>query len=245
MQIPWKRALVGVALAAGTVVGGAVVSAQGGTGTQGPSNVQSRVQAFLDDVASHLGVTPDQLRSAIQAAELDQVNQAVQSGKITSAQADAIRQRIQSGRFVVPGLFGGFHRGGFGHRGPGMAGGLLNAAAQYLGLSPADLRSQLQGGKSLADIAQQQGKTVDGLVQAMLAPAKSRLDAAVSQGKLTQDREQAMLQQMQQRLQNLVNHKWTGQGPKGRGGWGHGWQGSPSQQPSTQSGTQTSNQVAG
>ncbi|HLK11931.1 MAG TPA: hypothetical protein VKW76_11160 [Candidatus Binatia bacterium] len=45
------------------------------------------------------------------------------------------------------------------------------AAAQYLGLSPQDLRAELGSGKTLAGIAQTEGKSLDGLKTALLAAA--------------------------------------------------------------------------
>jgi hypothetical protein len=45
---------------------------------------------------------------------------------------------------------------------------LYSAAARYLGLSPQALRSQLEAGKSLAEIAAAQGKSVDGLKNFLL-----------------------------------------------------------------------------
>ena len=45
----------------------------------------------------------------------------------------------------------------------------MDASAEYLGLSANDLRTQLQAGKSLADIAKAEGKSVDGLKQALQA----------------------------------------------------------------------------
>ena len=44
---------------------------------------------------------------------------------------------------------------------------LLNAAAKYLGMSTRDLLDQTQAGKSLAEVAQAQGKSVDGLKDAL------------------------------------------------------------------------------
>ena len=81
-------------------------------------------------------------------------------------------------------LFGfGPGPGGFEHH--EMFGG-LDAAATYLGLSEDELHSQLENGKSLADIAKSNGKSVDGLVNAMVADAKKHLDEEVSEGGLTQ-----------------------------------------------------------
>ena len=47
--------------------------------------------------------------------------------------------------------------------------GLLPAAAAYLGVTPAALRTELRSGKSLAQIATAKGKSVDGLKAALVA----------------------------------------------------------------------------
>src|SRR4051812_16258733 len=62
------------------------------------------------------------------------------------------------------------------------AGGPPGAAAiaGYLGLSASDLQTDLKSGKTLAQIATAQGKTVSGLEAAMLADAKTHLDADVT-----------------------------------------------------------------
>jgi hypothetical protein len=83
--------------------------------------------------------------------------------------------------------------------------GIFRAAAHYLGLTPAELRSDLRDGKSLAQIATDQDKSVDGLKQAMLAEVKARLDKAVAAGKLTAAHEQAFLDRLSSRLDTLVN----------------------------------------
>ena len=54
---------------------------------------------------------------------------------------------------------------------------IMPAAATYIGIAPADLKTQLAAGKSLADIAVANGKTRDGLVAALTA-AESKGPAA-------------------------------------------------------------------
>jgi hypothetical protein len=206
MSTPWlKRTVIGGIAALVLVGGGAIAFAQ--TQTTTPSNT---FQSFLDDVASHLGVTPAALKSAIQAAETDQVNQAVQSGKLTQQQAQNIEGRIQNGQ-LRPFFGGGLHvavRGRFG----GMA--LLNQAATYLGITPQQLRSQLQSGQTLAQIANAtSGKSASGLQSYLLSQLKTKLDAAVQAGKITADQEAQMLNRAQTMIGNLMNRqlKW---GPK-------------------------------
>jgi len=53
----------------------------------------------------------------------------------------------------------------------------MNDVAGYLGLSQAQLVSQLQSGKSLADVAKAQGKSVPGLEDKILAAVTSRVNA--------------------------------------------------------------------
>jgi hypothetical protein len=86
--------------------------------------------------------------------------------------------------------------------------GLLQTAATYLGLSVSALQTDLTGGKSLADVVTSvgNGKTVDGLVSALEAPAQTALNTAVTDGKITQAQESAILAKMTTALTNLVNN---------------------------------------
>jgi hypothetical protein len=104
------------------------------------------------------------------------------------------------------------------HRGPGLGPG-PQAIADYLGLTAAQLRTQLESGKSLADVAKAQGKTVSGLEDAIVADAKTHLDAAVDAGDLTAAQEATMLADLKAHVDDIVNR--VGPGPVGPGGPGH------------------------
>ena len=73
--------------------------------------------------------------------------------------------------------------GGFDGHGPGSPGGPgggppgAAAITAYLGITATELRADLHGGQSLAEIAKAQGKTVSGLEDAIVADASSHLDA--------------------------------------------------------------------
>jgi uncharacterized coiled-coil protein SlyX len=90
-------------------------------------------------------------------------------------------------------------RGPAGHPGPA-------AIATYLGLTPAQLREQLRAGRTLAQIAVAQGKTVAGLEDAIYEDVQAHLDQAVANGRLTGTQEQAMLAQLKAHLDDIVNH---------------------------------------
>jgi hypothetical protein len=176
----------------------AVLAAAGGGGAIAASQTGSPSEesnAIIDDAAKQLGISPSRLSDALKTALSDRVDAAVAAGRLTKAEGDAIKERIQSDDFPV---FGGLHRG-FGHFAK------LDAAAEYLGLTEAQLRSELQGGKSLAQVATDRGKSVDGLVDVLVAAAKEHLDNAVAAGRLTQAQEDEMLAGLKERITSLVN----------------------------------------
>ena len=193
-----------VALIVVAVTGAAVAA----TGALSPRNES---KAVLDDAAKQLGVKPSELSAALKQAFKNRVDAAVKAGRLTKAQGDRIKARIDSGDvpFLVPGrrgfgpgLFG--HRGHHGH-GPGAA---LDAAAAYLGLSEDQLRNQLEGGKTLAQVAKDKGKSVDGLVDAMLADKKKRIDAAVAAGKITKAQRDEFVAGLKARVTDFVNGRF-------------------------------------
>jgi len=106
---------------------------------------------------------------------------------------------------VAAGAGGALAAGGKGTRGPARHPGPV-AIASYLGLTPAQLRQQLRSGKTLAQIAVAQGKTVAGLENAIYADVQTHLDRAVANGTLTKVQEQTLLARLKSRLDDLVNH---------------------------------------
>ena len=58
---------------------------------------------------------------------------------------------------------------------------LVTAAATYIGIPVADIRTQLAAGKSLTDIATANGKTRDGLIAALVAAEQSSIGTFVDQ----------------------------------------------------------------
>jgi hypothetical protein len=201
-----KLAIGSAAVVAAAFAGGAYAATQ----NSGPSTRQ----AFLDDVAARLHVTPQQLSSALNGAFTDQLQAAVKAGKLTQAQANALEQHLKQGS--VPGLPVPFLPGPFflpgGHARFGGLGllagpGAVPAAASYLGLTNAQLVQQLSSGKSLAQIATAQHKSVSGLEQAMTAAVKTKLDKLVANKVLTSAQEQKILSRLSARVAAEVNQK--------------------------------------
>jgi hypothetical protein len=192
-----KRKIIVAAIGAAALVagGGAVAASQ----STSPSE---RSRSLVADAAKQLGVDPAKLSGALEQAYENQVDADVAAGRITKEQGDVLKQAIESGDYPLLGVHG--PRLGFGHGAHGILGG-LDAAASYLGLTDAELRSALAGGKSLADVAKERGKSVDGLVDALTDAATAKLDAAVDAGSLTQARADELKADLKQHLTDLVN----------------------------------------
>jgi hypothetical protein len=80
----------------------------------------------------------------------------------------------------------------------------LEAAAEYLGLTESELRDRLAGGQTLAEVAKAEGRSVDGLEQALVADAKERLDEAVENGRLTRAQADDLLEHYRDRIDDVV-----------------------------------------
>lgn len=102
--------------------------------------------------------------------------------------------------------------------GPGVD--LFSAAAQYIGITTDQLRTELGSDKSLADVAVAHGKTRDGLIQALKTAEEQNID---------------------QRIGDLVDHKGFPKpfGPGGPGGRGLTLRGEPLTAASTYLGIST------
>lgn len=104
-----------------------------------------------------------------------------------------------------PGLRRGGPGGGGHHHGFRMH--KLDAAAKYLGMSQQALEKALED-KTLAQVAKDQGKSVDGLVDALLAEHKAKIAQAVKDGRLTQEDADDLTAGLEKRLTDLVNGRF-------------------------------------
>jgi hypothetical protein len=212
-----RRLAIGTAAVAALAAGSAgAIAAAGGDGDRRAE------QSILEDAAERLDVSPEDLRAALGAAEDAQLDRAVQEGRLTRAQADELKaRRGHSGRVLGLGHHGPGGHGGSLHHGPGR---VLGAAADALGISERRLLARLRSGKSLADVAEAQGKDLAGVKAAIAAAVREDLDAAVRAGRLTDARRDRMLQRLDEHVDELAQRSFRG--PRGdhrhRGGPGRG-----------------------
>lgn len=213
-----RKVAAGAAALLAVAGGGAAIAA-----TQLSPKQES--QTVLNDAAKELGVSPSDLSAALKSALEKRIDAAVAAGHLTKDQADELKQRLESGDFPLFGVpgFGPGH--GFEHH--EMFGG-LDAAATYLGLSEEELHNQLESGKSLADVAKTKGKSVDGLVDALVADAKKHLDEEVSEGDLTRAQADQILSRLEEGIRALVNGDGPTVAPQPGFGFRHDFDGPPS-----------------
>ncbi|HWT23982.1 MAG TPA: hypothetical protein VN213_10800 [Solirubrobacteraceae bacterium] len=203
------------------VVAGAVAAAALAGGTAGAvaatTDEKAAEQAVLGDAAKRLGVTTDELRSALAAAQDAQLDAAVKAGDLTQEQADAIKARRDAEGTVLGlgrGRFGDHH--GFGRRGGPWGGPLADEIATALGISPERLFEQLRNGRTLEQIATAEGKTLEQVRAAVKAAVTERLDAALVAGRITQAQYDEMVEHLGEHIARL------GEEPAFRGGRGRG-----------------------
>jgi hypothetical protein len=207
-----KRKLV-IGVAAGLLLAGA----SGAFAAGKLSSPKEESQAVINDAAKRLGIAPAKLSDALKKALEARVDAAVADGRMTKAEGDALKERIEAGD--VPLFAGGRHHGGpgFGHRGAAAG---VEGAAKYIGITEAQLRIELQNGKTRADVAKAHGKSVDGLVDVLVAEAKTKLNAEVKAGRLTGAQANDMLAELEEHITDFVNGSVPAR-PFGPGGFRH------------------------
>jgi transposase-like protein len=183
---------------------------------------QKAADDFIKRLAKKLGIDEQKLRDAMKQAGSEWLDQAVKDGTIPQQMADRLRDAINNGQLPSFGFGpGGGHKGG-GHPGPnGMApqpgqgggplapngagpgprgifgflpggGDITNALGTFLGISSDQVKSEMQGGASLAEVAQAHGKSRDQLKAFITQEAEKRIQEAVTNGKLTADQAQKL-----------------------------------------------------
>jgi hypothetical protein len=90
-----------------------------------------------------------------------------------------------------------------GIKGKGAAGS--DTVSDLLGLTADECRALCQEGNSLAEIAAEQGVTVDELVEAIIAEKTAAVQAKVDDGTLTQEQADLLIQQIAEKTQIAID----------------------------------------
>jgi uncharacterized protein (DUF433 family) len=189
----------------------------------------------FEAAAKALGITVDELRTALEdgksIAEVAK-DKGVDKQKVIDAMVAAAEARLDEAKASLPeriaemvdgtmpaGGPGGGHGGGPGgdHGPDGHRGAGLTAAATALGISEEDLRTALQDGKTIAEVAEEKGVDLQTVIDAMVAEAKTHLADEVESGQITQAQADERLADLDSRITEMVNNA----APAGRPGHGN------------------------
>jgi hypothetical protein len=234
-----QNKLIGAVAISAALAGGGIAGALLGTpsisGAQTPSSSSSSssvapaapergrpgVGPQLGTAASARGITADELRTELESGKtIAQVAAArgvdvntVIDAMVAGAQTDLrarITDLVNNGRPAK-----GDHgpgRGGPG--GPGLRGGPhLDAAAAALGITADELRTQLQSGKTIAQVAGERNVDLQVVTDAVAADESAEIDQALAAGKLTQAQADEMKANASQHATDIVNGTRPAKGP--------------------------------
>jgi lambda repressor-like predicted transcriptional regulator len=189
-----------------------------------PDELMAELQAgkSIADVAKEKNVSIETIVEAVLTSRSDRMNQMVTSGQMTQEQADAMLAQMKTHlteQINVQGLpqgRGGFFGGPGGHEGMGgMMGGrggenpLVAVAADKLGVTPQELFTELQAGKSIADVAKEKNVALNTIVEAALAARTDRLNKLVADGQLTQPEVDNRLSNLRVDIVDWLNQSWS------------------------------------
>ena len=228
----------------GTAGGPGDIAAFAAVGMGDPAQCED-VQGKL---ATNLGVTTDQLEAAIKKTILQEIDEALASGKLTAEQAQTARERVNSATDLCAGF--GMHIGGRGGQRPtdrpAIGGGIhlidsasYQAVATHFGITTDQLQQDVKDLGSLQAIAAKYSKdTTDGK-----AGLKAAIESALKDDLAKRGLPQEMIDRIVSEFNTNFDTFYTtklGQGmpfgPGGQGGPGkrQGPRSTPSPSPTTQ-----------
>lgn len=141
-------------------------------------------------------------------ATLDDIlSDLVAEGVISQEQADAVSDAI-------------VERGGHRHGRFGRGGMHLDLIAETIGIEADDLRTALEEGQTIGEVAVDNGVDASVVVDALVAEMETKLDEAVTDGRLTEEQAAERLAGAADRAQALVDGELPPGGPRGLGGPG-------------------------
>lgn len=182
----------------------------------------------LATAAEALGIPEDELRTALEGGQsIAQVaeTQGVDVQTVIDALVANATERLDELEASLPermtelvnkeGLGGHEGPGRGGPGGPGghhLLGDRLDAAADAIGITTDELRTALEDGSSIAEVAAAHGVDVQTVIDAMVAEATTQIDAAVADGKLDATRAEEMKSTLVERITAHVNRERPARG---------------------------------
>ncbi len=165
----------------------------------------------IADIATEKNVVLSTIVDAVVAQRQTALTTAVTDGRLTQAQADAQIALLKANLNVM--FTKTFTQGAGNRPGMGQAGnGMVDVLAKALGVDAATLQTDLQAGKTIADIATEKSVDLSTVVDAVLVEREAALKAAVTSGRLTQEQVDAQIALLKADLTAAFAQKMGGRG---------------------------------
>jgi hypothetical protein len=150
---------------------------------------------FMKHFAVAISKSQAEINTAFQKAIADTLADEVKSGQITQAQADALKKKLSSQTPCV--LPSTIHRSAPKAQIEAYMQQYVTASAAALGISEAQLKTDLASGQSLSQVATAQKVSEADFRTKLINNLKPTLDKAVTDKKLTADQEKAIVSRLQ------------------------------------------------
>ncbi len=187
----------------------------------------------LGEIADAQGVSRDVVTDALTKRLADHLADEVAEGDLTQSEADSkLAEAKDAVASMIDQGWGDWTGGGWGsgdgmgrgwhdHGGPGLGHrGELQSLAESLGIELDQLRTDVMGGKTVAEAAAAQGVSADDLAAALETKATEHIDEALAAGRIDQARADELKAGLDARIDDLINGTADDLG-------GHGWGGGP------------------
>lgn len=165
---------------------------------------QLEAGATLAEIAAAAGSTAGELVAALLEPLRQRLDEAVADGHLDEARAARMLEQAEErlSRLVdTEHPFRPVLREQRRHR---IRTGALHLAGEVLGLPAGELRSRLQAGETLAEVAGSQGVAVDDLVAGLLEPLEQQLEVAVRRGRLSAEQAADRLASAEEQLRTRI-----------------------------------------
>jgi hypothetical protein len=194
-------------------VGSALAAVVSGQSTNNLNGGGGAHADYMSAAATYIGITTDQLRTEL-GTDKSLADVAVAHGKTRDGLIQALVTASQTSITTLVDQKGLGAQRGPGDR--GVIGDQLSVAATYLGTTTDDLRTKMQAGQTLAQIAAAtSGKSRDGLVAALTTDAQAKIAAAQTAGTITADQATQLTNDLGNKITNFVDSNRP-EGPRGR-----------------------------
>jgi len=209
----WKIGIGAVVLIVVAVATAGFVNAQTDEDGEGP------MRDFVGRLAEKLGISKDELATAIDETQLDIVDELEADGTLDEEQADRLRERIESGEGGLLGPMIG-HKLRM-HDGPFAGMHALDSYADAAGISVPELVEAWEGEGTLGEVLADLGVDTDAVTAQIVADLEARL----TEMDVAQERIDEIVTNAPEKLSDLLASEDPPERPFGSGNLGHGFPG--------------------